>query len=81
MSGVKFLRGEYFRKTAALYAFRGCQKSTLPVIGAITISFLTITKDKPLIVSMLYEHFFNHVRLLGFRTQLMTACLAAHGTI
>lgn len=33
----------------------------------------TIEGDKPLIVSMMYEHFWNHVRLLGFRTQLMTA--------
>jgi hypothetical protein len=33
----------------------------------------TIENDKSLIVSMLYEHFWNHVRLLGFRTQLMTA--------
>jgi hypothetical protein len=33
----------------------------------------TIEGDKPLIVSMMYEHFWNHVRLLGFRTQVMTA--------
>jgi hypothetical protein len=33
----------------------------------------TIENDKHLIVSMLYEHFGNHLRLLGLRTQLMTA--------
>lgn len=35
----------------------------------------TIENDKNLIVSMMYEHFWNHLQLLGFRTQLMTAFL------
>jgi hypothetical protein len=35
----------------------------------------TIEGDKPLITAMMYEHFWYHVRLLGFRTQVMTALL------
>ena len=35
----------------------------------------TIENDKNVITSLMYEHFYYHVRLLGFRTQLMIAFL------
>ena len=57
---------------------RGDDEAVIKHLNALTSRTLTnchstIGADKPLLIALMYEHYWNHLRFLGFRTQLMIA--------